>query len=137
MKGAGMMRRFLAGIRIITVVLSVVLVGGWYTYLRANETSAAYIKDFWTVMASLAPTLMIAYVVAIADSLKTYTNLKDWESQDWDRTDRVHQNAPIRITVAFMGGSVGIAFALLQGVVVNFALRAVLTGKTTADPEAL
>jgi hypothetical protein len=116
------------GQRVGVVVFSAVLLGILSVYLNLGDSSKTFNQTFWAAMAGLAPTLAIAYVVAIGQALSTYSKLRRS-----DLTDR----RETQVTLAFAGGSIGIVFAWLQAIVVLLAFRSILDNHSVAVPKHL
>jgi hypothetical protein len=93
------------GLRVAVVVLSAAILVILFVYLNLGDLSETFNQTFWIAMAGLAPTLAIAYVVAIGQALSTYSRLR--------RSDPTPQRET-QVTLAFAGGSIGIVFAWLQ-----------------------
>ena len=110
------------------VVFSLVLLAILFAYLKLGDSSKTYIQAFWVAMAGLAPTLAIAYVVAIGQALRTYS--------ESGRSDPAHQREA-QVTLAFLGGAIGIAFTWLQAIVVFFAFRSILGNRSVVGPNHL
>ena len=117
-----------AGLRVGIVVFSAVLLVVLSAYLILGGSSEKFDQTFWTAMAGLAPTLAIAYVVAIGQALSTYSKLRRSDLTDERET---------QVTLAFAGGSIGIVFAWLQALVVLLAFRSILDKHSVAMPKHL
>jgi hypothetical protein len=116
------------GLRVAVVVLSAALLVILLVYLIPGDSSKTFNQTFWAAMAGLAPTLAIAYVVAIGQALSTYSKLR--------RSNLTHQRET-QVTLAFAGGSIGIVFAWLQALVVLLAFRSILDNHSVAVPKHL
>ena len=112
------------GVMVFSAALLVILI----FYLTRGDSSKTFNEPFWSAMAGLAPTLAIAYVVAIGQALSTYSKLR--------RSDLTHHREP-QVTLAFAGGSIGIVFAWLQALVVFLAFRSILDNRSVAVPKHL
>jgi hypothetical protein len=108
------------------VVLSAALLVALVVYLNHGDSSQPFNQPFWSTMAGVAPTLAIAYVVAIGQALSTYSKLKESDSTS---------QREIRVTLAFAGGAIGIAFTWLQAIVVLLAFRSILNNHSVAVPQ--
>jgi hypothetical protein len=117
-----------AGLRVAVVILSAALLVILFAYLILGDSPKTFHQTFWAAMAGLAPTLAIAYVVAIGQALSTYSKL-------W-RSDPTHQRET-QVTLAFAGGSIGIVFAWLQAIVVLLAFRSILDNRSVVAPNHL
>ena len=116
-------------LRVEVVLLSAELLVSLSVYLiYYGDPPKKFNQTFWTAMAGLAPTLAIAYVVAIGQALSTYSKLR--------RSDPTPQRE-IEVTLAFAGGSIGIVFACLQAIVVFLAFRSILDDHSVAVPNHL
>jgi len=116
------------GLRVAVVVLSAAMLVILFVYLFLGDSLESFNQTFWTAMAGLAPTLAIAYIVAIGQALSTYSRLR--------RSDPTHQRET-QVTLAFAGGSIGIVFAWLQAIVVLLAFRSILDNRSIVGPNRL
>ena len=114
------------GQRVAVVVLSAALLVALIVYLNLGDSSKPFNQHFWAAMAGLAPTLAIAYVVAIGQALSTYSRL-----MQSDPTPREEW----KVTLAFAGGAIGIVFTWLQAIVVLLVFRSILDNHSMAVPE--
>jgi hypothetical protein len=92
------------------------------------DSSKRFNQTFWVSMAGLAPTLAIAYVVAIGQALSTYS--QSGQSHPTDERET-------KVTLAFAGGAIGIAFTWLQAIVVLVAFRSILYNRSMVGPDHL
>jgi hypothetical protein len=106
---------------------SLILLTILFAYLKL-DSSKRFNQTFWVAMAGLAPTLAIAYVVAIGQALSTY-------SQAGRSDPTPHRET--KVTMAFAGGAIGIAFTWLQAIVVLFAFRSILYNRSVVGPNHL
>lgn len=119
------------GWRVAAVGSSAALLVLLIAYLCYGDSPKSFNQTFWAAMAGLAPTLAIAYVVAIGQALSTYSKLR--RSHPTDQTDE----REIQVTLAFAGGAIGIVFAWLQAIVVLLALRSIVDHHSAVVPNHL
>jgi hypothetical protein len=112
----------------VAAVISFAILVNLIVYLIPGDSPKTFNQTFWEAMAGLAPTLAIAYVVAIGQALHTYARLR--------RSDPTPQRE-IGVTLAFVGGSIGIVFVWLQAVVVFLAFRSILDHYSVVAPSRL